>query len=83
MEAELEKINERNRRVENDKAWEVSKVRRGIISLFTYVVACFFLYSIGNESPYINALVPVGGYLLSTLSLPVIKKWWIQKYGKQ
>ena len=32
METELEKINERNKRVELDKAWEVSKTRRGIIA---------------------------------------------------
>jgi hypothetical protein len=81
MESELEKINERNRRVENDKAWEMSKTRRGIVALFTYVVACIFLSTIGNESPHINSLVPVGGYLLSTLSLPVIKRLWTSKYG--
>ena len=81
METELQQIQERNRRVENDKAWEMSKTRRGLVSLFTYIVACIFLSTIGNESPYINSLVPVGGYLLSTLSLPVIKRWWTSKYG--
>jgi hypothetical protein len=82
METELEKINERNKRVELDKAWETSKTRRGIIIIFTYVVAASFLASIGNASPQINALVPVGGYFLSTLSLPILKKWWISKYDK-
>jgi hypothetical protein len=79
METELEKINERNKRVELDKAWETSKTRRGIIAIFTYIVACFFLSAIGNEIPHINALVPVGGYLLSTLSLPLLKQWWIKR----
>ena len=79
METEIEKINERNKRVELDKSWEVSKTRRGIIAAFTYVVAAFFLSAIGNEMSHVNALVPVGGYLFSTLSLPVIKKWWIDK----
>ena len=27
------------------------------------------------------AVVPAVGYLLSTLSLPFIKKWWIKKYS--
>lgn len=81
MEPELQTIQERNKRVELDKAWETSKTRRTIIVIFTYVVAASFLSVIGNPSPQINALVPVGGYFLSTLSLPIIKKWWASKYG--
>ncbi len=83
MEAELEKINERNRRVENDKAWETSVTRRSVIAGITYSVAALFMYRIGVVDPLINALVPTGGYLLSTLSLPFIKKWWISKYGSK
>ncbi len=83
METELEKISERNKRVELDKAWETSKTRRAIIIIFTYIVAASFLAAIGNASPQINALVPVGGYFLSTLSLPVIKRWWVSKYGEK
>lgn len=79
METEIEKINERNKRVELDKAWEVSKTRRGIIVVVTYLVAAMFLRIVGNQSPHLNALVPVGGYLFSTLSLPVVKQWWIDK----
>ncbi len=83
METELEKINERNRRVENDKAWETSVTRRSVIAGITYSVAALFMYRIGVVDPLINALVPTGGYLLSTLSLPFIKKWWISKYGNK
>jgi hypothetical protein len=82
METEFKKINERNRRVELDKAWEVSLTRRGLIALITYTIASLFMYRIGISDPFINALVPTGGYLLSTLSLPVVKCWWISKYGK-
>ena len=80
MEIEIQKLNERNKRVELDKAWEVSKTRRGIIALFTYIVVVAFLTRIGNDAPLINALVPVGGYVLSTLSLPFLKSWWIKRY---
>lgn len=81
MEPDLQSIQERNKRVELDKAWEGSKTRRGIIALFTYVVVVIFLTIIGNGAPFVNALVPVCGYILSTLSLPVIKQWWIKTYG--
>ncbi len=79
MEIELQQIHERNRRVELDKAWEVSNLRRGLVAGITYIVAVFFMYRIGISEPFINALVPTGGYLLSTLSLPFIKRWWISR----
>lgn len=73
----IEEILERNSRVENDKAWETSTTRRLIIAVITYITAATFLKLIANDAPLINALVPVGGYLLSTLSLPVAKNWWL------
>jgi hypothetical protein len=82
METELKLIQERNKRVELDKAWEVSKTRRGMIAGVTYTVAALFMYRIGVNEPLVNALVPTGGYLLSTLTLPFIKQWWILRYGK-
>lgn len=71
-------IEERNRGVEADKAWEVSLTRRGFIGVLTYAVASAVLWSIGSERPMLDALIPTAGYLLSTLSIPFLKRWWIQ-----
>jgi hypothetical protein len=79
----VEQILERNSRVELDKAWETSKTRRAVVATITYIIASFFMWRIGVGEPYLNALIPTGGYLLSTLSLPLIKSWWLRKYGKQ
>ncbi len=76
---ELQEIRERNRRVELDKAWETSRTRRGAIAFITYVVVTFFLTLIEDPNPFVRALVPVGGYLLSTWTMPFLKQWWIQK----
>lgn len=76
---EIDEIKERNRRVELDKAWETSGTRRSAIACVTYLAACSFLIAIGNEKPFLNALVPVSGYVLSTLSLPFLKSWWIKR----
>jgi hypothetical protein len=78
METELIQIQERNKRVELDKAWEVSFTRRAIIAGITYLCATALLIKIGNSSPFQNALLPVAGYLLSTLSLSFVKEWWTQ-----
>jgi hypothetical protein len=78
---ELQIIYERNKRVELDKAWETSWTRRGLIAVVTYGVAVIFMYQINVPDAYLNALVPTGGYLLSTLSLGIVKRWWLKKYG--
>ena len=82
MEPELKQIQERNKRVELDKAWETSATRRSLIAGITYIVAALFMYRLEIVDPFINALVPTGGYLLSTLTLPMVKRWWIPKYYK-
>lgn len=82
LEKRIAQIEERNRRVEGDKAWETSGFRKIAISLTTYVIAVLVLFAINNEKPWFNGLIPAIGYLLSTLSLPFIKNRWIsKKYG--
>lgn len=79
-ESQIAAIVERNKRVEADKAWEVSWIRRITIAVLTYAVAVLFLWLIGNEGFWLNAAVPALGYLLSTLSLPWVKRRWIRRY---
>ncbi len=80
---EIKKIHERNARVEADKAWETSKTRRAIIAIMTYVIVVVFLYLIGVQNPWLNALVPTAGFLLSTLTLTYIKGWWVNTIYKK
>lgn len=77
----LRKILERNARVEREKAWEVSWTRRLSITILTYAIVSFFLRQLGLPYPFVQSLVPSGAYLLSTLSLPWIKRQWLRKYG--
>ena len=76
LQQRLEAIEKRNIRVEADKAWEVSWTRRISIAVLTYVVVVAYLYTISNDKPFINGLVPVVGYLLSTLVLKTIRGLW-------
>lgn len=78
LEERLQKIEDRNKLVETNKAWEGSLTRKGIIALFTYIVIGLFMWVIGVENPFINAIIPTTGFILSTLSLPFIKKYWIE-----
>ncbi len=78
LEQELQKIQERNTRVEAEKAWETSLFRKALIASTTYIVAAIALYCIGVADFYQGALIPTLGFLLSTLTFPVIKRWWIE-----
>ena len=79
MKKEIESIKKRNKRVEIDKAWELSLTRRLIIALMTYIIIVVFLWSINAPRPYLNAIVPSIGFVLSTLTLPIFKKLWIRE----
>lgn len=79
IESELNKIKERNKNVELDKAWEISYTRRLILVLFTYLAIGVYLWIIKIPSPWLNAIVPAVAFMLSTLTLPLFKKIWIMK----
>jgi hypothetical protein len=64
LEKRVKAIENRNKRVEADKAWEKSWTRRLTIGFMTYATAVGYLKVINNEDPWLNALVPAGGYVL-------------------
>jgi len=77
---EIEKIKERNKRVELDKKWETSGLRRICICILTYIVVVTYSYVVRNyNNIYISSLVPVIGFTLSTLSLRYIRRIWEKK----
>lgn len=76
LEKRIKAIEDRNERVELDKEWETSWARRISITVFTYIVVAIYLLVIGNDRPFINALVPAVGYLLSTLALKSVRNFW-------
>lgn len=79
LEARVEAIEARNKKVEQDKAWEVSWTRRVSIAVLTYAVIVTYLFVINNSDPWINAAVPVVGFILSTLAMSWVKTIWQQK----
>ena len=78
LEKEINAIKERNKRVETEKAWETSWIRKILISLFTYLVISLFFLFAGVANPFVNAIVPALAFILSTLSLPYFKKFWLK-----
>jgi len=74
---EIEKIKERNKKVEMDKAWETSWTRKICICILTYFVVVLYSYIISKVSSiWLSSLVPVIGFALSTLSLKLVRHIW-------
>ncbi len=79
LKKEIQKIKDRNKRVEKDKAWETSWIRRMAIAVSTYVLITIFLIIIKVEKPYLSAIIPAIAYIISTASIGLLKNWWITK----
>lgn len=83
LEKEINKIKERNKKVESDKSWETSKTRRALLILFTYLAIGFYFQAIKIKKPWFNAIVPAIAFLLSTLTLPFFKNLWSKYLHKK
>lgn len=75
LEKEVNEIKERNKKVESNKSWETSFVRKICIMLLTYITVIIYSYIIREyDNILLSSLVPVIGFTLSTLSLNIIRK---------
>lgn len=79
LKKEIEAIKERNKRVEADKAWETSWTRRLVILALTYAVIVIFLFTVELPEPFLNAIVPSIAFVLSSSTVPIIKKIWLKR----
>ena len=78
LEQRVGNIEERNRSVESDKAWETSWTRRALLALFTYLAVSLYLWAIGISNPWLSGIVPTAGFMISTLTMPLFKRLWLR-----
>ena len=83
LEEEINRIKERNRRVETEKSWETSWTRRIVVIILTYLVISLFFLFAGVSQPFINAIVPALAFVLSTASMPIFKSFWLKYINKK
>lgn len=82
LEQEIKIIKERNRKVEINKAWEISISRRLLIAILTYLIIVIFFFIANLPDPFINSVVPTLGFILSTFTITFFKKIWIKHFYK-
>ncbi len=78
LKKEIERLKERNKRVETDKAWETSLTRKIIVAILTYLVIVIFFYFAELPNPFVNSIVPALAFILSTSALPFFKRLWLK-----
>jgi hypothetical protein len=82
LEERVQKIEDRNKSVELDKAWETSWARKFLVVVFTYVAIGAFLTAVNISRPWLSAIVPAIAFTLSTLTMPFFKRAWIRRMNK-
>lgn len=78
MEETIRTLLNRNKRVEAEKAWELSITRRAFLAILTYSTAAMLLWLLGEERFLLLSFIPAVSYVFSTLSLPQVKRWWLR-----
>jgi len=79
LKIEIEKLKESNKKVDTNKAWEISLTRKIFLMFLIYLVVTLTLIATKNPQPFVSALIPSIGFFLSTLSVPFAKNIW-KKY---
>jgi hypothetical protein len=82
IEQRVKMIEDRNVKVEADKAWETSWSRRFLLAVFTYLAISLYMRAIDVPRPWLNAIVPTAGFMISTLTMPFFKKIWLKDRNK-
>lgn len=78
LQERISQIEQRNIRVEADKAWETSSTRVFTLGIGTYLIVGFIMMSLGIVQPWLNALIPTAGFIISTLTIPALKRFWLK-----
>ncbi|MFH0949518.1 MAG: hypothetical protein V1802_03450 [Candidatus Aenigmatarchaeota archaeon] len=83
LESKIKDIENRNKRVETNKSWEISYTRRILLIVFMYLAIGFYFSAINVSDPWLNAIVPAVAFMLSTLTLPFFKRLWLKYIYKK
>ena len=83
LEKELKIVKQRNKKVEADKAWETSNTRTVLVGVLTYIVIVVFFKVAGLPKPFLNSVIPALAFLVSTLTIPLFKKYWLKSVHKK
>lgn len=62
------------------KNWENSRIRVITVAVSMYVLTLTFMLILQVQNPIVSALLPTVGYMLSTNSIPLVRRIWVRNY---
>lgn len=80
LQAEIEQIKSRNKRVELEKKRETSVARKLWIAIITYVLLGGYMYFLGQQRWYLDAIVPTVWFVLWWMWIKRAKNIWIRNH---
>lgn len=83
LENRIQQLENRNKKVEGTKSWEISFSRKVVLIVFTYLAIGIYMYAVNLPDPWLNAIVPAFAFMLSTLTLPFFRKIWMKYLYKK
>lgn len=83
LQEEIAALKARNKKVEANKKWEMSWIRRTLVALLTYGVMVIFMMVAQYDQPFLGALIPTIAYLISMSTLTFFKNCWLKKLDKK
>lgn len=84
LEQKIAQIERRNCAVELNKTWETSWTRKICIAILTYIVVVIYSFLIKEfNEVWFTSIVPVIGFLLSTMSLGIVRNIWEKRVAKE
>jgi len=82
LEEQVQKLILLEKYIALQKKWDQSRIRITLNASGVYLVTVIFMHVLAIENPAVSALIPVFGYVITTISLPLVKKLWIKSYLK-
>ena len=83
-EQRITQIERRNCAVELNKTWETSWTRKICIAILTYIVVVVYSFLIKEfNEVWLTSIVPVIGFLLSTMSLGIVRNIWEKRVASK
>ena len=77
LENKVKELEEKNRQLEYEKAWETSLTRKIYLMIGIYIIVITYSYVIKKfNNIFLSSLIPVIPFALSNSSLKIIRKIW-------
>lgn len=82
LEKDVFKLSSKVKKIQNEKEWHTSIVKKLTHSFITYLFTVSLLYSINYDDYLVDALIPTAVFFVAQFVTPVVKSLWIRRKNR-